>query len=106
MTDIERACEYRCAMKPCKHICEYAALYVAGMNAGRKEREGEIKQVEKNREETIANYEQLIKEYDQTEKEYAELKIIAANRGAFIDWCAEHHEEILKEYTGFMEAKK
>ena len=54
----------------------------------------------------IANYEQLIKEYDQTEKEYAELKIIAANRGAFIDWCAEHHEEILKEYTGFMEAEK
>ena len=54
----------------------------------------------------IANYEQLIKEYDQTEKEYAELKIIAANRGAFIDWCAEHHKEILKEYTGFMEAEK
>ena len=51
MTDVERACEYRCAMQPCKHICEYAALYVAGMNAGRKEREGEIKQVEINREE-------------------------------------------------------
>ena len=51
MTDIERACEYRCAMRPCKHICEYAALYVAGMNAGRKEREGEIKHVEKSREE-------------------------------------------------------
>ena len=51
MTDIERACEYRCARRPCEHICEYAALYVAGMNAGRKEREGEIKQVEKSREE-------------------------------------------------------
>ena len=53
MTDRERACEYRCARRPCEHIleCEYAALYVAGMNAGRKEREGEIKQVEKSREE-------------------------------------------------------
>ena len=49
---------------------------------------------------------QLIREYKQNEKEYAELKIIAANRGAFIDWCGEHHEEILKEYTGFTEAGK
>ena len=48
MTDIERACEYRCSIKPCKEICEYAALYVAGMNAGRKEREGEIKQVKED----------------------------------------------------------
>lgn len=56
MTDIERACEYRCARRPCKHICEYAALYVAGMNAGRKEREGEIKQVEKSREEIQKNW--------------------------------------------------
>ena len=48
MTDIEKACKHRCARRPCKHICEYAALYVAGMNAGRKEREGEIKQVEKS----------------------------------------------------------
>ena len=23
------------------------------------------------------------------------------NRGVFIDWCAKHHEEVLKEYTGF-----
>lgn len=37
MTDIERACEHRCARRPCEHICEYAALYVAGMEAGRKE---------------------------------------------------------------------
>ena len=56
MTDIERACEHRCARRPCRHICEYAALYVAGMNAGRKEREGEIKQVEKNREEIQKNW--------------------------------------------------
>lgn len=28
------------------------------------------------------------------------------NRGAFIDWCAEKHEEILKEYTGFLEADR
>lgn len=56
MTDIERACEHRCAMQPCKHICEYAALYVAGMNAGRKEREDEIKQVEKSREEIKKNW--------------------------------------------------
>lgn len=78
MTDIERACEHRCAMQPCKHICEYAALYVAGIKAGRKEREDEIKQVEQVNE----------------------------NRGAFIDWCAANHEEILKEYTGFLEAGK
>lgn len=56
MTDIERACEHRCAMQPCKHICEYAALYVAGMNDGRKEREDEIKQVEKSREEIKKNW--------------------------------------------------
>ena len=56
MTDIERACEHRCAMQPCKHICEYAALYVAGMKAGRKEREDEIKQVEKSREEIKKNW--------------------------------------------------
>lgn len=56
MTDIERACEHRCAMQPCKHICEYAALYVAGMNAGRKEREDEIKQVEKSHEEIKKNW--------------------------------------------------
>lgn len=56
MTDIERACEHRCAMQPCSHICEYAALYVAGMNAGRKEREDEIKQVEKSREEIKKNW--------------------------------------------------
>lgn len=56
MTDIERACEHRCASHPCKHICEYAALYVAGMNAGRKEREGEINQVEKSREEIQKNW--------------------------------------------------
>lgn len=78
MTDIERACEHRCAMHPCKHICEYAALYVAGMNAGRKEREDEIKQVEQVNE----------------------------NRGAFIDWCAANHKEIVKEYTGFLEVGK
>lgn len=56
MTDKERACEYRCGMQPCKHICEYAALYIAGINAGRKEREGEIKQVEKSREEIKKNW--------------------------------------------------
>lgn len=78
MTDIERACEHRCAMHPCTHICEYAALYVAGMNAGRKEREDEIKQVEQVNE----------------------------NLGAFIDWCAANHEEIVKEYTGFLEVGK
>jgi len=49
---------------------------------------------------------QFIKEYNQIEKDYAALKITAANRGAFIDWCAEHHEEVVKEYTGFLEAEK
>ncbi len=61
---------------------------------------------------------QLINEIKQLERENADLKIIAMaeNRTAIIDWCedyrafinwlTEHHEEILKEYTGFMEAGK
>lgn len=71
MTDIERACEHRCAMQPCKHICEYAALYVAGMNAGRKEREDEIKQVEQENERirrTMLTYSECITEHQNTIK--------------------------------------
>lgn len=50
--------------------------------------------------------EQLKKEFCHLETTYAELKLLAANRKAFIDWCAENHEEILKEYTGFLEEQK
>lgn len=37
MTDIERACEHRCAMHPCKHICEYAALSLIGARQNHEE---------------------------------------------------------------------
>ena len=47
MTDIEKACKHRCATRPCEHICEYAALYVAGMEAGRKEFANEQLKAEK-----------------------------------------------------------
>lgn len=79
MTDREKTCRAVCGTDtPCKNFCDYAKNYYKGLIAGRKEREDEIKQVEQVNE----------------------------NRGAFIDWCALHHEEILKEYTGFLEAAK
>lgn len=55
-----------------------AGTYIAGMQAGRKDRENDIKRIEQ----------------------------VSENRGAFIDWCAQHHEEVLREYTGFTEAAK
>ena len=77
--------------------------YEQGLAEGRKEvREHETTCV--NRLHFIEKENAVLKtEYRQTEKDYAELKVIAANRKAFIDWCAEHHEEVLKEYNGFIE---
>lgn len=48
----------------------------------------------------------FINGYKFREFEIKQIERVNENRGAFIDWCAANHEEILKEYTGFLEAQK
>ena len=73
MTDIEKACKHRCATQPCKHICEYAALYVAGMEAGRKE---------------VANEQLKTEKVDQIIKENRTLKEIILFSISKYDLCS------------------
>lgn len=51
MTDKEKTCKAVCGTDtPCKKFCDFAKNYYKGLIAGRKEREDEIKQVEKENE--------------------------------------------------------
>lgn len=46
MTDKEKFCNKRCATNPCKHICDSANSYLAGLEKGREESLEGIKQIE------------------------------------------------------------
>lgn len=47
MTDVEKFCNKRCCCNPCRHICEYAQIYLDGLAEGRKEGEELKAQIEK-----------------------------------------------------------